>query len=144
MIFSEGRGSGARCEGEPAARQAPLRLEVKVGMMKFRQGWIGIAIGLGSVLWFMPAAPAQDTAADKAKIEAGETVYNTNCAICHGDNLKSSGQFPNLRRLTANDRGKFDTTVRNGRNQMPPWKDVLSDAEIDQIWHYIRANAIEK
>ena len=113
--------------------------------MRLGRGWIGIAIGLGSVLWLMPVATAQDTAAaDKAKIAAGETVYNTDCAICHGDNLVSSGQFPNLRRLTANDRAKFDTTVRNGRNQMPPWKDVLSDAEIDQIWHYIRANATEK
>jgi len=27
---------------------------------------------------------------------------------------------------------------------MPPWKDVLSDAEIDQLWAYIRANAYEK
>ena len=121
--------------------QPPLQLGVKVGMMKLGKGWIGVAIGLGSVLWLMPAAPAQDTAADKAKIAAGETVFNTNCAICHGDNLMSSGQFPDLRRLTANDHAKFDTTVRNGRNQMPPWKDVLSDAEIDQIWHYIRANA---
>ncbi len=114
-------------------------------MMKLGHGWVGIAIGLGSVIWLMPAASAQEkTAADKAKITAGETVYNTNCAICHGDNLVSSGQFPNLRRLTADDRAKFDTTVRNGRNQMPPWKDVLSDAEIDQIWHYIRANANDK
>jgi mono/diheme cytochrome c family protein len=114
-------------------------------MMKLGQGWIGIAIGLGSALWLMPAAPAQETtAADKAKIAAGETVFNTNCAVCHGDNLASSGQFPDLRRLTAGDRAKFDATVRNGRNQMPPWKDVLSDAEIDQIWHYIRANASQK
>ena len=103
-----------------------------------------MAIGLGSVLWLMPEAPAQETATDKAKIAAGETVYNTNCAVCHGDNLVNSGQFPNLRRLTANDHAKFDTTVRNGRNQMPPWKDVLSGAEIDQIWHYIRANANDK
>jgi mono/diheme cytochrome c family protein len=49
-----------------------------------------------------------------------------------------------LRRLTANDRAKFDTTVRNGRNQMPPWKGALSDEEIDELWAYIRANAIEK
>ncbi len=114
-------------------------------MVKLRQGWIGIAIGLGSALWPISSAPAQDTTAtDQAKVAAGETVFNTNCAVCHGDNLKSSGQFPDLRRLTANDRAKFDTTVRNGRNQMPPWKDVLSDAEIDQIWQYIRANARDK
>ena len=87
---------------------------------------------------------AQDATPDKAKLEAGETVYNTFCAVCHGDRLVSTGQFPNLRRLTANDRTKFDTTVRNGRNQMPPWKDMLSDAEIDELWVYIRANANEK
>jgi mono/diheme cytochrome c family protein len=89
-------------------------------------------------------ASAQEAAPDKAKIEGGETVYNTYCAVCHGDNLVSTGQFPNLRRLTAKDGEKFDTTVRNGRNQMPPWKDVLSDAQIDQTWSYIRANAYEK
>jgi mono/diheme cytochrome c family protein len=90
------------------------------------------------------AVGAQDAAAGNAKVEAGETVYNTYCAVCHGDRLVSTGQFPNLRRLTADDRSKFDTTVRNGRNQMPPWKDVLSDAEIDQLWAYIRANGYEK
>jgi len=114
-------------------------------MMQRVRGWLGVTIGLGSVLWLMPMISAQDAAApDKAKIEAGETVYNTYCAVCHGDNLVSTGQFPNLRRLTAKDREKFDTTVRNGRNQMPPWKDVLSDAQIDQAWSYIRANAYQK
>jgi mono/diheme cytochrome c family protein len=70
-------------------------------------------------------------------------------AIRHGESerlggLVSTGQFPNLRRLTASDRAKFGTTVRNGKNQMPPWKDVLSDAEIDQLRAYIRANAYER
>jgi hypothetical protein len=38
----------------------------------------------------------------------------------------------------------FDNSVRNGKNQMPPWKGVLSDEEIDQVWHYIRAHANKK
>ena len=115
-----------------------------------RRACVDVTIGLGAMLWLMPMVLVQVVSAqepatpDKAKIEAGDTVYNTYCAVCHGDNLVSSGQFPNLRRLTANDRGKFDTTVRNGRNQMPPWKDVLSDDKIDQLWAYIRANAFEK
>jgi len=102
------------------------------------------------MLWLMPTVLAQEpttpdkTVQDLAKIEAGENVYNTYWAVCHGDNLVSTGQFPNLRRLTPNDREKFDTTVHNGRNQMPPWKDVLSDERVDQLWHYIRANAYEK
>jgi mono/diheme cytochrome c family protein len=104
------------------------------------------AIGLGAVLLFMPTVSAQDAASaqDKAKIEAGENVYNNNCQACHGDGLVSSGQIFDLRRLTANDRARFDNSVRNGKNQMPPWKGVLSDEEIDQVWHYIRANAREK
>jgi len=27
---------------------------------------------------------------------------------------------------------------------MPPWRGVLSDTEIDEVWHYIRANAYQK
>jgi mono/diheme cytochrome c family protein len=104
----------------------------------------GVTIAFGVALLFAAAASAQDAMSDKAKRDAGETVYNNYCAACHGDRLVSTGQFPNLRRLTANDRAKFSTTVRGGRNQMPPWKDVLSDAEIDQLWVYIRANAYEK
>jgi mono/diheme cytochrome c family protein len=96
------------------------------------------------MLGLMSVACAEDAAPDKAKIDAGETVYNTYCAVCHGDNLVSTGQFPNLRRLAAKDREKFDTTVRNGRNQMPPWKDVVSDVQLDQLWSYIRANGYEK
>ena len=41
------------------------------------------------------------SAQDSAKIAAGETVYNTYCATCHGDGLVSSGQTFDLRRLTA-------------------------------------------
>jgi mono/diheme cytochrome c family protein len=49
-----------------------------------------------------------------------------------------------LRRLKADERPRFDNSVRNGKNQMPPWKGVLSDDEIDQLWHYIRAHAFQK
>lgn len=84
------------------------------------------------------------SAQDKARIEAGENVYNTNCQVCHGDQLVSTGQTFDLRRLKDADRARFDNSVRNGKNQMPPWKDVLSDQEIDQVWSYIRANAYQK
>jgi mono/diheme cytochrome c family protein len=83
-------------------------------------------------------------AQDAAKIEAGENVFNTNCAICHGDQLVSTGQTFDLRRLKDNERARFDNSVRNGKNQMPPWKGKLTDEEIDQLWHYIRANAYQK
>jgi mono/diheme cytochrome c family protein len=84
------------------------------------------------------------SAQDAAKIEAGENVFSTNCAICHGDQLVSTGQTFDLRRLKDNERARFDNSVRNGKNQMPPWKGKLTDEEIDQLWHYIRANAYQK
>ena len=111
-------------------------------MMQRVRGCAGAMIGLGSVLWLTPIVSAQEAAApDKAKIETGETVYNTYCAVCHGDNLVSTGQFPNLRRLTANDREKFDTTMRNGRNQMPPWKDVFSLEQRKAVAAYVKSDS---
>jgi len=80
-------------------------------------------------------------AQDKIKIEAGEKVYSTYCQVCHGDDLVSTGQVFDLRRLKPDDRGRFDNSVRNGKNQMPPWKDVLKDQQIDAIWAYIRSVA---
>lgn len=100
----------------------------------------GAIVVLGAALSSVTAAWAQDN----AKIEAGENVFNTNCAVCHGDQLVSTGQTFDLRRLKDNERARFDNSVRNGKNQMPPWKGKLTDEEIDQVWHYIRANAYQK
>jgi mono/diheme cytochrome c family protein len=109
--------------------------------MKHLCGGIGIIVGWCLSVWLAVAASAQESPPDKAKIEAGETVYGTYCAPCHGDQLVSTGQFPNLRRLTPADRTKFANTVRDGRNQMPPWRGVVTDEQIDQIWAYIRSVA---
>jgi mono/diheme cytochrome c family protein len=108
---------------------------------KFSQGpaCVGAMIALGFALASMMTASAQDP-----QIDAGESVYNNNCQICHGERLVSTGQTFDLRRLTENDRARFDKSVRNGKNQMPPWKGVLTDEEIDQVWQYIRANSFQK
>jgi mono/diheme cytochrome c family protein len=100
--------------------------------------------GVGAVLIAMlivAPACADDAKTDQDKIDAGETVYNTRCAVCHGDDLVNTGQTFDLRRLRADERPRFENSVRNGKNQMPPWKDVLSADDIDNLWHYIRAHA---
>jgi mono/diheme cytochrome c family protein len=84
------------------------------------------------------------SAQDEAKIEAGENVYNTNCQVCHGEQLVNTGQTFDLRRLKDSERARFQNSVRNGKNQMPPWKGKLTDEESDQLWYYIRANAYQK
>jgi mono/diheme cytochrome c family protein len=102
------------------------------------------AIAAIAMLWCSSTALADDAAPDQDKIDAGETVYNTRCAICHGDDLVNTGQTFDLRKLKADERPRFEHSVLNGKNQMPPWKGVLSDADIDNLWHYIRAHAFEK
>lgn len=102
-----------------------------------------LAIGLMSAgvgLLSMHAALAQEA----QKVSAGERVYNNYCFTCHGENLVSSGQTFDLRRLRADERTRFDNSVLNGKGQMPPWKGVLSNQDIDNVWAYIRANAPAK
>jgi mono/diheme cytochrome c family protein len=103
----------------------------------------GATAALIAMLVVAPAS-ADDANTDQDKIAAGETVYNTRCAVCHGDDLVNTGQTFDLRRLRADERPRFENSVRNGKNQMPPWKDVLSAADIDNLWHYIRAHAYQQ
>ena len=73
----------------------------------------------------LSAHKRRSRAQDNAKIAAGETVYNTYCATCHGDGLVSSGQTFDLRRLAADARPRFENSVLKGKGQMPPWQGVL-------------------
>jgi mono/diheme cytochrome c family protein len=127
--------------------------EIPVNMSRNRRqsfsgltAFLASTIILLSMLSLMPAVKADDAASsdDQAKIDAGENVYNMRCAVCHGDDLVNTGQTFDLRKLKANERPRFENSVRNGKNQMPPWNGVLTDENIDQLWHYIRAHAYEK
>jgi mono/diheme cytochrome c family protein len=43
---------------------------------------------------------------------------------------------PDLRAFP-DDNARFVTTVKHGKNNMPPWKDILSDQEIMEIWAFV-------
>jgi mono/diheme cytochrome c family protein len=133
LLHVEGRTEGNA--------QAGSKMPIKKKNISWRVGArVSAMVVLGAALSPVSTVSAQDA----AKIEAGENVFNTNCAICHGDQLVSTGQTFDLRRLKDNERARFENSVRNGKNQMPPWKGKLTDEEIDQLWHYIRANAYQK
>jgi mono/diheme cytochrome c family protein len=80
---------------------------------------------------------AEDAAAE------GERIYDNYCATCHGDQLQNSsgGLTFDLRRLKSNEYPRFVNSVTNGKNKMPPWKGVLSETQINDLWAYIRASA---
>lgn len=120
------------------------RREASIGLpLLLKRASAGIALALG--LFATSAAAQSADPQDNAKIEAGANVYAARCATCHGDDLvNSGGQAFDLKKLRTDERARFENSVRHGKNQMPPWQGVLNDAEIDQLWHYIRANAYEK
>lgn len=90
------------------------------------------------------AACTAALAQDQSLVEAGGELYDQHCATCHGEKLRDPGAAPDLRELHAADRPRFGTTVMEGRGQMPSWRGVLEDAEVNALWAYIRAHAFDR
>lgn len=88
-----------------------------------------VLAGVGAAAW------AQD------QVEAGAQLYEEHCMGCHGEKLKAPGTSFDLRKLTAEQRPRFDKFVLDGKGQMPPWRGTLNETELDQLWAYIRAHA---
>jgi mono/diheme cytochrome c family protein len=91
------------------------------------------------------AVTASAAAQDMKKVEAGEAVYNNYCETCHGSKLVSVGLSSfDLRKLRDGDRERFERSVMDGKNTMPPWRGVLDAEQIDALWAYIRYTAGER
>ena len=97
-----------------------------------------VASGLG---WLLCLSVAW--ADDAATAQAGARIYAENCAQCHGDELRSTGAAFDLTDLKPDERSRFDTSVLDGKGQMPPWRGVLSPGDLDALWAYIRADAAD-
>lgn len=75
---------------------------------------------------------------DQDKVDHGKAIYAERCSHCHGPGMLNPGTItPDLRRFP-NDRNRFVSTVKLGKNnKMPPWGDLLGDEEIASLWAYI-------
>lgn len=84
------------------------------------------------------AAAQQQTAADQAQIDQGKITFAQKCSHCHGPNMVNAGTIaPDLRGFP-DDRERFFTVVKLGKNgKMPPWGDLLSDDQIASLWAYM-------
>jgi mono/diheme cytochrome c family protein len=97
------------------------------------------AVAVAAIAWMtMPATAQQQAAAiDQALIGPGKTAYAQKCSHCHGPNMVNSGTVTPDLRTFPDDQARFITTVKQGKNNMPPWKDILSDQEITEIWAFV-------
>ena len=84
--------------------------------------------------------------ASNDQIRNGESNYNQYCAVCHGFVVKSAGGLPDLRKMTTGTHDLFNKIVLEGilgSNGMAGFADVLSEDEVGNIHHYVRARAHE-
>lgn len=71
-------------------------------------------------------------------IDRGRLTYSQKCSHCHGPNMINAGTVTPDLRTFPDDKTRFVTTVKDGKNnKMPPWRDSLSDDEIGELWAYI-------
>ena len=84
------------------------------------------------------APPQETTSADQAQLDLGKATYAEKCSHCHGPGLLNPGTItPDLRKFP-DDKERFFTIVKQGRNnKMPPWADLLNDDQIGTLWVYI-------
>jgi mono/diheme cytochrome c family protein len=99
---------------------------------------LAAATGMSAALWSAAIAAQQD-GTEQASVDTGKVTFAQKCSHCHGPNMVNSGTItPDLRRFP-DDRPRFVSTVKNGKNggRMPPWGDILSDDDIAALWAYV-------
>jgi cytochrome c55X len=109
--------------------------------MEGRFGRAAAFAALAVVVMTMPPAQratAEPDASEQAKVDHGKAVYAEKCSHCHGPGMLNAGTItPDLRKFP-DDRERFVTTVKQGKNnKMPPWGDILSDDDIAGLWAYV-------
>lgn len=90
---------------------------------------------LSSTALLCAAAFAQN-AVTPEQIKQGSEIYAVNCATCHGNRMKNPEWAIDLATIPKDDRQRFIQSVTNGKNNMPPWGDVLKPNEIEALWAY--------
>ena len=90
----------------------------------------------------MPAAgglAAQEAAFAPEQITTGAQIFARNCSPCHGPRMRDPESAFDLRKFPHDEHDRFVSSVTNGKNQMPPWGDLLKPEQIEALWAYVLA-----
>ena len=108
--------------------------------MSLRLSCSAAAVLLVAVVGTPGAALSQDLKETFApeQVARGAKLFANNCEVCHGPKMiDPGGGFFDLRTFPKHQRTRFFNSVSNGKNSMPPWKSVLSQEEIGDLWSYV-------
>jgi mono/diheme cytochrome c family protein len=84
--------------------------------------------------------PTFQLTASRAEIEQGRVLFATYCARCHGGEVVSGGEVPDLRYAAAATHEMFEEIVRGGARRelgMPSFAEDITSAQVRLIHAYI-------
>ena len=84
-----------------------------------------------------PRAVAQEAAFQPEQIKTGADIFARNCSPCHGSRMREPQGAFDLREFPRDAHERFVSSVTRGKNQMPPWGDMLKAEEIEALWAYV-------
>jgi mono/diheme cytochrome c family protein len=98
---------------------------------------LSVALVALFLLTVTAAAAAEDFPPER--IKTGASIYSRNCSPCHGTRMQNPEAAFDLRTFPPGEHERFVSSVTNGKNQMPPWGDLLDAADIESLWAYVMA-----
>jgi mono/diheme cytochrome c family protein len=107
--------------------------------MKLKLPLVASASACSAFCLTLVAAPAQDTMFPPERITKGASIFSRNCSPCHGTRMQNPESAFDLRQFPHEQHERFITSVTKGKNQMPPWGDLLESTEIEALWAYVVA-----
>ena len=100
-------------------------------------------LGLTGFLAWRNNRPATPLATEEV-LALGAQVYAENCVACHGENGEGHGLLPDAPALNANEHawhhpdGQIQRLILDGGQQMPSFRDKLSNDEVIAVIRYIQ------
>ena len=76
---------------------------------------------------------------DTQLVQEGAKTYQQHCAACHGAQMKNPQWGFDLGKFPRDSKIRFFDSVTYGKNSMPPWEDVLNQAQMEGLWDYLQS-----
>lgn len=103
--------------------------------------------GMGGGMMAPPPSAGKNPLRSSSDVIAkGKSLYDANCAVCHGQQGRGDGPAaaglnphpPDLRKAARWSDGQIATQILNGRGQMPPFGKSLDRTAVWSIVRYVR------
>jgi mono/diheme cytochrome c family protein len=109
---------------------------------------LGVSLAIAGVGFAQTKTTKKAPAKDPAAVKRGQEVFQQKCSTCHYDTSDAKKIGPGLKGIgkrgtfTVNNNKVTDETLKtwieNGDSLMPPFKDVLEDAQIKDVIAYVK------